>query len=559
MQEMAYVPTDAQQTAISSDASTRIVLGGAGTGKTVTAAAAARRHLENMDLAHELVRAKAYAETSRYRLPPQPRVLFLSFSKTAVAQVIDRAAGVMENYMGRVDMHTFHGFAWHVIANFGAGYGFPPPLTLLSAASLKVPNPPSGLKYDDLMPLALRILRTPIVAGHYSGRYSLVVCDEFQDTSADEWTFLQAIAPGARRLLLGDVNQCIYAGMKRINPQNRVATAAAVEGAQVIRLPSVSYRDPSGVLPAAAEAARDRKFDDFAINHALLDERLRIEQVAADIAFARAIEIVVEATRKHESVSLFTHTNVAATALSDALSSAGIAHEQVGFQEAYGEALAAQVALLRFALHGDKGVKRALAVYVAATHKASPLISELNDPRDARVMRILHALAASLQSAGRTSPDYPRLGELITFAYSKLGADKGGETWLEAARPLRSALGRLSRGESLELVTTELLELRNGSLAGNLTPTARPVQVMNLHQTKGREADITVLLLQAGEYHGNEAEPFAQGSRLLYVVMTRARKTAYILAPVTTHALWRPLVEAGRSFASGKEIARIAG
>ncbi|MFJ6148932.1 hypothetical protein ACIQH7_35685 [Streptomyces anulatus] len=43
---------------------------------------------------------------------------------------------------------------------------------------------------------------------------------------------------------------------------------------------------------------------------------------------------------------------------------------------------------------------------------------------------------------------------------------------------------------------------------------------MNLHQTKGREADTTILLLADDEYYGPEGEPFSSGSRLLYVVMT---------------------------------------
>lgn len=66
---------------------------------------------------------------------------------------------------------------------------------------------------------------------------------------------------------------------------------------------------------------------------------------------------------------------------------------------------------------------------------------------------------------------------------------------------------------------------------------------MNLHQTKGREADTTILLLNPDEWHGDEREPFPQGSRLLYVVMTRARHTAHLVTAGVTHPLWRPLVE----------------
>ncbi|MGV9241119.1 ATP-binding domain-containing protein [Streptomyces nigra] len=67
---------------------------------------------------------------------------------------------------------------------------------------------------------------------------------------------------------------------------------------------------------------------------------------------------------------------------------------------------------------------------------------------------------------------------------------------------------------------------------------------MNLHQSKGREADTTILLLADGEFYGHEVEPFPIGSRLLYVVMTRARHQARLVVPVNSHPLWAPLVTA---------------
>lgn len=38
---------------------------------------------------------------------------------------------------------------------------------------------------------------------------------------------------------------------------------------------------------------------------------------------------------------------------------------------------------------------------------------------------------------------------------------------------------------------------------------------MNLHQTKGREADTTILLLGFNEFYGYEQAPYPSGSRLL--------------------------------------------
>ena len=89
-------------------------------------------------------------------------------------------------------------------------------------------------------------------------------------------------------------------------------------------------------------------------------------------------------------------------------------------------------------------------------------------------------------------------------------------------------------------------QMRNDALVGSTQARPRHVQVMNLHQTKGREADETILLLQPDEFYGRESEPYLSGSRLLYVVLTRARHVAHIVVPPEVHDLWKPLIEASR-------------
>lgn len=58
----------------------------------------------------------------------------------------------------------------------------------------------------------------------------------------------------------------------------------------------------------------------------------------------------------------------------------------------------------------------------------------------------------------------------------------------------------------------------------------------------GTQAHIHILLLADDEYYGPEGEPFPIGSRLLYVVMTRARHQAHLVVPANSHPLWAPLI-----------------
>lgn len=366
---MAYRARADQRAVIESVAPVLVVSGGAGTGKTTTAVAAARAHLEAADEGLLRLRQEAARHGQRAPLPAATRVLFLSFSRTAVAQIIDRAATVIGELRPRLEVSTFHGFAWRVITGFGAHHGFPPPQSVLSQANQTVPGAPPGLTYDQLMPAARRLLALEKVRDHYAGRYTLVICDEFQDTDATEWAFLQQIAPKARRILLGDVNQSIYEGAFKpgVNPAARIADAMALPGARRIDLQAASCRDPSGVLPAAAEAARQRRFTDPALRTAAQQGRLAVTRITDDTGYAQVIELARAARQKKHTVSIFTHTNIATTSLSDALNAAGLVHEQVGFTEAHAEALSAQLDLVQFAC-GQKGVqvRRTLAVFVTA-------------------------------------------------------------------------------------------------------------------------------------------------------------------------------------------------
>jgi DNA helicase-2/ATP-dependent DNA helicase PcrA len=368
-----------------------------------------------------------------------------------------------------------------------------------------------------------------------------------RDTDAAEWAFLQLIAPSSRRILLGDVNQCIYRGFKpAVDPGGRIAAALALPGAILIDLPPASFRDPSGVLPAAADAARQRRFTHPAIQFAAAAGRLSITHINDGIGHTQVIDLARQALRRRHTVSIFTHTIAATVAVSDALTAAGLRHEQVGFGEAYREALLAQLALAQFALgNANAPLRRALAVYITATlNPPPPLAQQLYYGINPVLERALGQLITDLQSAAGTPPDLDRLADIIAGAYARIGTFRGQETWAQAAQRTCGALRVAGDDPSLTAVAAELLQVRDETLVGNLTSRSHPVQVMNLHQTKGREADTTILLLGADEFYGYENEPYPDGSCLLYVVMTRARHQAHLVVSSNPHPLWQPLVNA---------------
>ena len=544
---MAYGPSDEQRAVIDSSAPVVVVLGGAGAGKTSTAAAAAADRLAADDATRAAARRSAPLGSFRPLMPVQ-RVLFLSFSRTSVSQIIDRSSSVLGGYRPRIDVMTFHGLAWRVLNDFGRHFGVPQPLRVRSSSETNLGVGLPGLTYHELIPEALRVLKVPAVGEFYERRYCAVICDEFQDTSDDEWQFMQAIAPTAQRLLLGDVNQCIYAGMKQIDPAARVAAALALNGAEQVVLPPRSFRDPSGVLPAAASAALDRRFGDAAIAEAVRTGRLLVHRAsgAVDVE-AKALEVVKHERSMGKSVSIYTHTNTSTAELSTALAGAGLDHEQIGFTESYSDGLHAQFQLLRWALLRKTKAREALAVYLrsilrgrGANDQARAIVNKSNTVFEAA----LGGVVADLKAATDPTADIDAILDVLRAAHARLGFPRGEETWRLANRQLRRAARLLEEDGNVDAVAAEVDRLRADSLVGIAAARQKPVQVMNLHQTKGREADTTVLVLQDDEYHGRESEPYPTGSRLLYVCMTRARERAHIIVPDQVHQLWLPLVNA---------------
>ena len=527
-----FTPSAQQQLVCDSEAPTLLVLGGAGTGKTVTAAAAARVHLARRD-----------ASGSH-----GGRVLFLTFSRTAVTQIFDRSRGLLKDVVGRVDVLTFHGFAWQLITDFGRYAGYGTGIRLRSEAERRLlAADPDILAYSDLLPAALRIIGMPVIGDLLRRRWPLIVCDEFQDTDALQWKLLEALAAsGNRLLLLGDPNQMIYDKLpgRTGTGAARLKAARARRGAEQLKLKHGSYRDPSQLLPAMAEAVRKRRFSDPAITEALASGRLRVlTEVSEDPpAVTVCAEIRLAAEVGAKSVGVFVHSNAPTAALSAALTARGVEHIAVGLSESYGEALSAIAAmlayaegtaeweqvLLRMAVFLTSAVRSkkipALAQTLAAGTADGTLAERLGDIRLA--LRDAPDLTAAAQVAAQSWPSLSRTGE---------------RAWKRASAEAMLLVPFCARLEDpVRAIAQRVAAARMESFTEIDAGDTAPVQVMNLHQTKGREADAVIIVFRNDDYHGTEGEPFPTLSRLLYVILTRARNRVTLLLPPDPHPLIAP-------------------
>lgn len=549
-----YRPGKKQRDIIDSTDPVVVVLGGAGTGKTTTAAVAARGHLERCDA----VRSSEGLSLRAASTPAPDQVLFLSFSRASVARITERSRLILGLYRDRVEVTTFHALAWRLISRFGSAIDLPEP-HLLSKAQSMLFSIAGALEYKDLVPRALQVLAIPAVQAHVRARWSLIICDEFQDTDDPQYTLLEAIRGDARLLLLGDPNQCIYANLPDavgVSPE-RLENALNLPGARRIDFPEASYRDPSGVIPAVAAAIRRREFDGPAVTAALQSGRLQIFKESDPSHEATFVAAAVEELREQGlSVAVFSHHNDALALLSDQLREAGVDHEIIGLAESLSCALDAQMVMAQYAagVHSWDAVLQYLAIFVASAVRGK------NVPALAYQILGLHAGPDTLLQ--RLAELQVRLDGLspkaalieAAQAHTAIGLPNKSSAWARAAQMLTPMLASClritrNRNRTSESILANLDQMianrRVAMLTEDTAETEAVVELMNLHQTKGREADATVVVLRADDFFGFEKdEPFEEGSRLLYVVFSRARQRVVVLIFGTNlKALVAPLAE----------------
>lgn len=522
---MRFEPRAGQEQVLTATDPVLVVLGGAGTGKTTTAAAAVRKTLDEVQASGAGPR----------------RALFLSFSRAAVSQIIDRSNSLLGRQADLVQITTFHAFAWQLVKRWGAAIGVSEP-NLISPSEARLFSTSSGITYDDLLPLALELLQIPAIRRHMERRWAVIVSDEFQDTTDDQFKLITLMRGGARLLLLGDLNQCIYTnlpGVIGVGPE-RIAAALALPGAQNIELPEVSHRDPTNILPAAAAAIRRRNFDHDAVQAALSSGMLEVRHHLASSDEGPLVAALVRELQNgaYESVGIFSHHVDATTSLSDYLNGEGIAHEIVGLPDSVTSGLQAQFEMLRQAAgqSAAAGIRRALAVFVTSTERGTgaPRLAQMIAGRisaPAALNARLQELESSLRSAGSVAEAL----NLIADVPVGVGLTRGGRAWARSTVILRALLGprvcraTTMRSEGFDLLRERLIDEQVALLTYSDSGDPMKVQLMGLYQSKGREADATIVVLRGNDYFGKEAEPMPTGSKLLYVVLTRARRKTIVL------------------------------
>ena len=517
-----------------------LVLGGPGTGKTTVASWVAREAIETGQVA------------------PSQRILFLTFSRTATRRADVRATQIVGSGRDQLEMMTFHAFGLRLMRGFARydGRGRDP-LVLHTPARHKVLGAtlPPGLQYDDLVPGALSLLRSERLRGMASARWPVIVCDEFQDTHDDQWEILQLLSQRSRLVLLADPDQMIYDYDRDVSPQ-RIDQARALAGEAVVTLERASLRDPSMVIPDAAHAIRLERHGDAAVTQALTSGRLRVVPRIADADLAATVD--AEIARRRASgcveIAVMRAENAGVARLSQELHDRGVEHDICGLPEAHIEALEAMAEFCTYAADSSDPARcrRALAVYmVAASRKVTPtllaaLASGANIAAQPGLERAIADLEAALREAAEAGT--AEVLDLAAESFLRLPFRFGIQPWRVAAAEFRRLTGLARRRpiEELPDLLHALVEQRRDAVVARDPTTGSAVQLMVLHQAKGREVDASIIII-GQEYAWHDQQSAPRQRRVLFVAMTRARLEVVVILAPSPPTLIRPLLTAAKN------------
>ena len=229
-----------------------LVLGGPGSGKTTIALRKAVRCIKQ-------------------GMEPGQSALFLSFSRAAVARILDAAKlEATKDERDQLAIQTFHSFFWDILKAHAYLLGAPRKLSILlpqdeKAISGGIDDEDEGwdawqvererlfredgrIAFDLFAPNATQLLATSShLLSAIARRHPLIIVDEAQDTGQFAWRCIQMLAVRTQVLCLADLEQQIFDFLPGVGPERVIAIRETLQPHEV-DLGTQNHRSPDSEI-----------------------------------------------------------------------------------------------------------------------------------------------------------------------------------------------------------------------------------------------------------------------------------------------------------------------
>ena len=545
-----------------------MVTGGPGSGKTTLALLKAAKRIDN-------------------GLNPGQQVLFLSFSRAAVARIADAAKQqVSYEKQTALSIQTFHSFFWQILQGYSYLLGLPRQVKILLAHDEKAfsngidRNSPLWSKWDktrnkmayeqglicfDLFaPLVSSLFkRSNSICSRIARRYPLILVDEAQDTNDQQWDIIRSLSHYSQIVCFADKDQMIYDFLPGVGPA-RVSQIQEILSPLIVSLGSENNRSPSTEITTFARDIFVNKIGSGSYKGV---SRLHFGPSAdqRDNAIRKSIpilikKIIAETGKKPESIALIASYSRGVAVISSALQLEKAIPHRVLFDEAF-TVLSSRAAAFLLEPKGQQSVEEDTATLLeiiglafrakgksSSLKKGTKCVLYAGRCRDEKIPNYKVALAAKslvLKAQQRPLTGDPGRDWLTVKNEMK---QTGESSFDEIAKTL-DYLVAFSRGRHIREGLSETWmqhsayvgarEIINMALTQEQlysdTEESKGIYVMNTHKCKGKQFDGIILYRQ--QYHSpfvwyGELSPYPFSRRLLHMAITRAKYHVLILEEV---------------------------
>jgi DNA helicase II / ATP-dependent DNA helicase PcrA len=429
----------------------------------------------------------------------------------------------------------------------------------------------NAVTFDDLLVLPVRALETDeALRAHYQRRFRYVLVDEYQDTNAAQYRFVQLVGGQHRNVMVvGDDDQSIY-GWRGADIRNILDFERDFPGARIVRLEE-NYRSTPNVLALAnaviAENTERRGKTLRATRPAgepvtlveALDERDEADFIADTI-----LTRVGTGDLSRRDCAVLYRTNAQSRAIEDAFRRRNVPYRLVGAVRFYDRReIRDLMAYLKLVANpaDDEAFRRAVNVPKRGLGDATIALLAERAQREGQPMLTTAMRAdvlAEMRPAARTAlGDFVALVQRLRAAAVDAAVDEllrdlvqairyaehlraegpEGLERIENVRELIAGAAEVVADEGGEVGLTPLEHFLQSStlVAGvdKLDPSADAVVCMTMHNAKGLEFPLVFVSgLEDGLFPlaraAEEPSQLEEERRLFYVGITRAEEKLYI-------------------------------